>query len=123
RLILRILSLMRGWRWQCFSSCGWRANGGFCGGGRGIETLAGVSRRRFQLHLSTAVLFMITAGLLLGLNVSGKRGKYVIEGPGGPGNWEQDATYLFGWPLQQEHLNEEEAIKYNRFVDGFFPPI
>src|SRR4051812_47567723 len=66
-------------------------------------------RRWFQIHLSTALLLMIIAGILLGLNVS-----FIDCGP----VYEADGwcyNYKYGWPVfvQSHHyvtLGSETVI-------------
>ncbi|MEI6235981.1 MAG: hypothetical protein WCT04_23245 [Planctomycetota bacterium] len=46
-------------------------------------------RKRFQIHLSTAIVMMFVAGGLIWANVTGRFAYHI----------ERSACYAFGWPL------------------------
>ena len=55
-------------------------------------------RRRFQIHLSTAVVMILIGGVLLGLNMAnGYVSEYAISGSELPSTRIQ--VLAFGWPL------------------------
>ena len=72
-----------------------------------------------QLHLSTAIVLMFVAGGIIGANVNGLRGKFIVEGFDGQN---AEVTQVRGWPFHPEFMTEEETKQYNGFGDWLIPP-
>ena len=64
-------------------------------------------RTRFQIHLSTAIVMMFVAGLLINLNIMGKQSEFMIYANGG----NTVISHMYGWPFVS-HYTIQEGMDY-----------
>jgi hypothetical protein len=77
-------------------------------------------RKRFQIHLSTAIVMMFVAGGLWWANLTPLKGTFVVEGENGKNVFEH---VIFGWPFSREHENYIGGDIKDVFGDWILPPI